>query len=513
MTTGPAPVPGTGTAASPTHGGEWIPDTVASRAAALAQAKAAQQAGVAVPTGVGKIMLGTDRQRILGKSLPPITVPAIHLSGTNGKGSTSALLESCLMAAGLKTGRYNSPHLVEPRDTCLFNGQVVSSEEYAENVAFVQAIADKEQLQSTTFEVSTWAFYRMCILRKVDVMIVECGIGGGRDATNILPKEIVLASGLSSVSLDHTAILGDTITEITSDKAQIAVEGGVLVSTPHQNPEATAKAKEVCAEKGALFVQAEQSTEVEAPGPIGLAPFTPPRPPLIRTPLKGSPKGAIETRLPLPGAHQLDNLSLALTILDYIRTDPRALNIQPKLRGLTDEAIQKGVASTQWRGRCSWLTFRGPKRPIPVLVDGAHNFDSSTTLQRYIDTLNLPAGAPRTFVLAMSASIGKSPDGVVRPLLQKGDRVAVPRFTAPVAGMPWITQTDTDKARDTVMPFIGEEGVFYEAKGMGAESVADALRWADEQQKETGFIVLCGSLYLVADAYRLLELQANESSA
>lgn len=510
MTTGPAPAPGT--AASPTHGGEWIPDTVASRAAALAQAKAAQ-AGVAVPTGVGKIMLGTDRQRILGKSLPPITIPAIHLSGTNGKGSTSALLESCLMAAGLKTARYNSPHLVEPRDTCLFDGQIVSSEEYAENVAFVKAIADKEKLESTTFEVSTWAFYRMCILRKVDVMIVECGIGGGRDATNILPKEIVLASGLSSVSLDHTAILGDTITEITSDKAQIAVEGGVLVSTPHQNPEAIAKAKEVCAEKGALFVQAEPSTEIEAPGPIGLSPFTPPRPPLIRTPLKGSAGGAIETRLPLPGAHQLDNLSLALTILDYIRTEPRALNIQPKLRGLTDEAIQKGVASTHWRGRCSWLTFRGPKRPIPVLVDGAHNFDSSTTLQRYIDTLNLPKGAPRTFVLAMSASIGKSPDGVVRPLLQKGDRVAVPRFTAPVAGMPWITQTDTDKAQETVMPFIGEEGVFYEAKGMGAESVADALRWADEQQKETGFIVLCGSLYLVADAYRLLELQANEPSA
>ncbi|WOO78947.1 DNA damage-responsive transcriptional repressor RPH1 [Vanrija pseudolonga] len=465
---------------------------------------------VAAPSGVGKIDLGLDRMSALMAGLPPLTTPAIHLTGTNGKGSVSAILESCLRSAGLRTARYNSPHLLEPRDTVRINGAPPSAEDYTAAVAHVQKVSDSRGLQATVFEIGTAAAFLLANTAQppADVMIIECGMGGARDATNVMPPGITLASALSSVGLDHTAMLGNTIAAIAREKSSIVVEGGVLVVAPHLHPDALATAKQVTQERRAHLIESAPTTTVAPAGALTLSPFKEPAAPTVRTPLAGSPAKAIDTHLALPGSHQLDNLSLALTILDVLRNDRRALAVQPKLSGLTDERLQAGVQSTRWSGRCSWLKCTDPAsgQEIPVLVDGAHNGDSAATLRSYVDSLGISPERPRTFVLSLSSSPGKTPESVLAPLLRRGDRVALVDFTTPVEGMPWVKPVERGEAQAAAAGLVGPTGTVHSMAGSGPAAVAEALRWSvsDWPQQGPGLIVVCGSLYLVADAYRLV---------
>ncbi|TXT11054.1 hypothetical protein VHUM_01805 [Vanrija humicola] len=464
---------------------------------------------VAAPSGVGKIDLGLDRMSALMAGLPPLTTPAIHLTGTNGKGSVSAILESCLRSAGLRTARYNSPHLLEPRDAVRINGAPPSAEEYTAAVAHVQKVSDSRGLQATMFEIGTAAAFLLANTAQppVDVMIIECGMGGARDATNVMPPSITLASALSSVGLDHTAMLGNTIAAITREKSSIVVEGGALVVAPHLHPDALATAKQVCHERRAHLIESAPTTTVAPAGALALSPFKEPAAATVRTPLAGSPSKAIDTHLSLPGGHQLDNLSLALTILDVLRHNPRALAIQPKLSGLTDDRLRIGVQSTRWSGRCSWLKCVDPAsgQEIPVLVDGAHNGDSAATLRAYIDSLGLSPDRARTYVLSLSSSPGKTPESVLSPLLRPGDRVALVDFTTPVEGMPWVKPVERGEAHAAAAGLVGPTGAVHSIAGSGPAAVAEALRWSvsDWPEHGPGLTVVCGSLYLVADAYRL----------
>ncbi|GMK54594.1 hypothetical protein CspeluHIS016_0111800 [Cutaneotrichosporon spelunceum] len=457
------------------------------------------------PGGVGKIDLGLDRMRDLMRGLPPMTVPAVHLAGTNGKGSVSALMESCFRAAGFRTARYNSPHLLEARDAVRIDGLPPSREQYAEALMQVERTARERNLEPTTFEVATAAFFYLASTAQppVDVMIVECGMGGARDATNVMPDQIILASGLTSVGLDHTDRLGSTIGEIAREKASILVEGAVLVTSPELHPEATSVAHAIAAERGAHFVPAAPSSVLAPQGPLSLTPFREPAPSQIRTPLAGTAAKYLDTSLGLGGAHQLDNLSLALTMLDVMRHDRRALYIQPRLSQITEAHMIAGVANTRWEGRCSWLAWRDGDVSVPILADGAHNADSAATLRAYIDSLNLPS-RPRTFILSLSANPGKTPKSVLAPLLRPGDRIALVDFTTPVEGMPWIRPADKGAVRAAAEAL--QAGEIVDIPGAGPPALANALRWAqsDWNVRGPGLTVVCGSLYLVADAYRLI---------
>lgn len=457
------------------------------------------------PGGVGKIDLGLERMRTLMQGMPPMTVPAVHLAGTNGKGSVSALMESCFRAAGFRTARYNSPHLLEARDAVRIDGMPPSREQYADALAQVERVSKERGLEATMFEFATAAFFLIAntVQPPVDVMIVECGMGGARDATNVMPDNIILASGLTSVGLDHTDRLGNTIGEITREKASIVVPGAVLVASPHLNPEALAAARQVTDERRAHLVQAAPSSVVAPSTAVSLVPFREPAPLQVRTPLAGTAAKHLDTHLTLGGPHQLDNLSLALTLLDVMRHDRRAAGIQPKLSTLTEAHLQSGVSNARWEGRCSWLQWRSPEGDIPILVDGAHNSDSAATLRRYIDTLGVPGA--RTFVISLSANPGKTPESVLGPLLRPGDRVALVDFTCPVEGMPWIRPADKGAVRAAAEPLVGD-GHVCDVPGAGPRAVGDALLWAasDWSARGPGLVVVCGSLYLVADAYRLI---------
>ncbi|WVW79774.1 hypothetical protein I302_101744 [Kwoniella bestiolae CBS 10118] len=460
--------------------------------------------------GVGKIDLGIQRMQNVMKHLRPLAVPAIHLAGTNGKGSVSAILESCLMAAGMNVGRYNSPHLIEPRDAIRINGRPPPQEAYLDAMRLVEGINHQRNLQATTFEISTAAAYHILnsMQPPLDVMIIECGMGGARDATNIIPDEIKILAGLTSVGLDHTSFLGNTISEIAVEKSQIVPYGGILIVGPQSQYEAIKAASQVTSSKRARLVQAPPSQEIPRQSPpIILKPFRKPFPRLIRTeyPFTESTNRGLETDLQLGGAHQLDNLSLAISILHVLRTDPRSMNIQPKLAGLSDQVIQYGVKRTEWEGRCSWLTYGH----LPLLVDGAHNADSSTSLRRYIDSLNFERTVKKRFLVSLSNSPGKSPESVLAPLLEGYEdgevEVILMEFSTPVEGMPWIKATPLEELYEVAKKLLNGKGeVRIGGKGLeGLKAVLDDLASRYEREEER-LTVVCGSLYGVADVYRLM---------
>jgi folylpolyglutamate synthase len=370
-------------------------------------------------------------------------------------------------------------------------------------------------IELTNFEMATAAALDLLNRSRVDIMIIECGMGGARDATNVLPPDLVLATGLTAVGLDHTAFLGDTVEEITMDKAQIAVQGGIMVVGVQPFRAVYDVAAQVSQNRRAKLIYTLSARVVTPASTVSFKPFKAPTLPIIAVQVEGE-SGRFQDlpiRLPLLGSHQVDNLALVVTMLDALRKDDRACAVLDKLRGLTDDTIQRGIEQTRWEGRCSWLSH---PHFGPVLLDGAHNADSAATLRRYIDSLRLSSKVPLTFVLGLSNSKGKSSDSVLAPLLHTGDGVAVVGFS-PVDGMPWVSPVAKEVVERAatglktvhVYQRTGQPSVYArqgKLDGFGhgraqMDELASALEWAD---KRGGLTVVCGSLYLVADAYRLL---------
>jgi folylpolyglutamate synthase/dihydrofolate synthase len=456
-----------------------------------------------------KIDLTLGHMRRLMDHLPPLRIPAIHLAGTNGKGSVSAMIDSILRVAGIRTARYNSPHLIEPRDAIRFAGVPPPREIYDAAVATVQRIAQEREIEVSPFELATATAYYLFATAQppVDVMIIECGMGGVNDATNVIPPAWNLASGLTSVGLDHTTFLGDSISAITDQKARITVPGGLLVTTPHLHPDAMTTAHGIAYQLRAAVIESGTSVVLDEPRrPVSLSPFVPPQPAHVRTRLPVIIDGRmvpgedyIATWLSLGGQHQLDNLSLALTLVHVISQDRRALSIQPALGRITSHVMQRGIELTRWEGRCSWIQYKlpGQDRSVPILVDGAHNADSAKTLAAYIRDLGLPEDAKVHYIISLSASPGKSPESVLRPLIRPGHEVTLMDFTTPVEGMPWVKPANKEEVRDVVSTLTSEEVNIVEQSGVeGLKSILGSVG-------ETELVVVCGSLYLVADVYRL----------
>lgn len=459
-----------------------------------------------------KIDLTMAHMRRLMKHLPPLRIPAIHLAGTNGKGSVSALLESVLRVAGLRTARYNSPHLIEARDAIRINGSPPSKDLYDAAVSDVQKTAKGKAIEVSPFELATATAYYIFATAQppIDVMIIECGMGGVNDATNVIPPPYNLASALTSVGLDHTNFLGNTIAAITDQKARIAVPGGLLVVSPHLPKDALRTAQNVGRSVGAGVIESLDSTVLsQGASTFQLSPFSPPSPSHVRTRLPVIMGGrlvpgedCIGTRLSLGGKHQLDNLSLALTILQVISKDKRALSIQPALARVSPSVMQRGVELAKWEGRCSWIEHKVEGRTIPLLVDGAHNADSAKTLRSYIDELGTGSAGKtlkKHYIISLSASPGKSPESVLKPLLRHGDKVTLMDFTTPVEGMPWVKPADKDGVKVAAEGLAGPGQVeVVQEKGV------EGLKLALSQVGEDELVVVCGSLYLVADVYRLV---------
>lgn len=295
------------------------------------------------------IKLGLDNIRAILQALdhPERAWPSIHIGGTNGKGSVAAMVERGLRAAGLKTGRYTSPHLDRVEERVAIDGEPVDRETFAAVTGDVLDVVDEMRaagtltVQPTFFEVSTAVAFEIFRRAGVQAAIIEVGLGGRVDATNVVTPKI---AAITSIALDHERHLGSTLSAIAFEKAGIAKKGVPLVigSLPR---EAAARIAKVAVEVGAPIVDAHATTTDRRYPPLTLS---------------------------LAGRHQLENAAVAVAILERWSVS---------VSHVPTEAIVTGLTDCVWPGRLEWLRL---PRGGEVLIDAAHNPAGAAALASYL---------------------------------------------------------------------------------------------------------------------------------
>lgn len=461
------------------------------------------------------ISLGLSRITKLLQAIksPHLTTPIVHIAGTNGKGSVSAYLASILHASNLRVGRFNSPHLVDEWDCVRLGEEVVDEKLFRAAKEEVQTTNSKEGLEATPFEILTATAYSLFARAKLDIAVVEVGMGGEGDATNVVPASKTLLSILTTVDLDHQGFLGNTVGEIAKVKSGIVREGSDLVVAPQAYSEVKEVAKEVARERRATVWNVQSGSYLHP------ASATPQSTSALRASLPLSPASSspsnnttfpttpILASLPLPGTYQLDNSATALFAAQLLRTLPRTTTMVPRLETISDNSLREGIERTRWDGRLQWIdlprslnsTVPHSQSPSPatsrrILLDGAHNPSSAKLLSSYLSSLP-PSSRPTTLIFGLSAP--RPPADVLRPLLKPStgiNKVICVEFSAPV-GMPWVRATSAADLSRAVEE-MALEGV---AVGTSRE-LEDALVKETEEGK---LAIVAGSLYLVADALRI----------
>jgi len=289
---------------------------------------------------------------------PERVFPAIHVAGTNGKGSVVAMLSSVLSRAGYCVGRFTSPDLINFRDRISVDGDWISKEEFARQVDRILPLLADTQDPPTLFEVLTAVAFSHFAERKVDIAVVEVGLGGRYDATNVVQPMLTI---LTTVGMDHTALLGNTIEKIAWEKAGIAKESVPFI-IGELSPGAERVARQECARVHARLVGASDivlqrsSFTWEYASYRVIAPFFP------------------ETvNIPLIASYQQENLQLVLTAIEELRNEGLAI---------PNDAISSGLAATVWPGR-----FEVMNREPLIVLDGAHNPPGAEALAKEIETL------------------------------------------------------------------------------------------------------------------------------
>jgi folylpolyglutamate synthase/dihydrofolate synthase len=463
-----------------------------------------------------KIDLSLDRINRLFGVLPPFTRPTIHVAGTNGKGSVTTLIESILLEAGFSTGKFNSPHLVHVRDCISLSGKTITQELYDSASSEVSRVDAQNHIGTSSFEQLTATAFRVFDTAKVDVAIVEVGMGGRLDATNAMPDDVVLVTGVVNIDLDHQAFLGNTLVEIAREKAGIAKNGRVCVVGRGLNDGVEEAIREAVAKIGGEIIVAGEVTrrswEDDVDGAVQSQPAHPttlPRSSPILISLRKRGKDVIKGTLPLQGDHQLSNVGVAITIVDVLRSHPSCTSKDLAFTRITDAHISNGIKRTKWPGRLDWIpleinensirktaSLASSPSALTLLVDGAHNPASAIALANYISSIALPL--PRTYILSLSHSPPKTPLSVLEPLLKPGDNIVLVQFS-PVEGMPWVKNVEVGEMQGVARQLVGENGEIEVAKNLG-----EAIRWA-AVESHGGISIVCGSLYLLADLYRLIE--------
>ncbi|MEW6094551.1 MAG: folylpolyglutamate synthase/dihydrofolate synthase family protein, partial [Chloroflexota bacterium] len=290
---------------------------------------------------------------------PQDAYPTLHVAGTKGKGSTSALMAWGLSANGYKTGLYISPHLQDFAERIQIDGKPIAHDELARLVEEMKpSVAQIPKL--TTFEITTALAFLYFARQKVDAAVIEVGLGGRLDATNVVAPRV---SVITSLSYDHMAVLGNTLTLIAGEKAGIIKPGVPVVSAP-QADEALAVLERISAERGSPLTLVGRDMEIKArEHSLDGQSLT------ILNPQSSihNPKSVI-LRIPLLGAHQVVNAATA-----YAALRASGLNV-------SDKAIRKGFAAVNWPCR-----FEVARREPPVIFDSAHNVDSFQKLAQTLE--------------------------------------------------------------------------------------------------------------------------------
>ncbi|MET7709591.1 folylpolyglutamate synthase/dihydrofolate synthase family protein [Micromonospora sp. NPDC005413] len=405
---------------------------------------------------------------------PQRAYPAIHLTGTNGKTSTARMIDSLLRAFGLHTGRYTSPHLETVRERISLDGEPVSEERFAAVYREIKPLAELVDAQSdeplTYFDMTTALAFATFADAPVDIAVVEVGLGGAEDATNVIQAGVCV---ITPIGLDHTEWLGDTLQDIALAKAGIIHPGATVIAAA-QEEEAARPLLERCAEVGATIARegAEFGVLSRAVAVGGQV-----------LSLQGLGGVYDDVFIPLHGAHQAQNAAVALAAVEsFLGAGTR--------RQLDIEVVREAFASTSSPGRLERV-----RNAPTVLLDGAHN----------------PHGMAAT-VTALQEEFAFSKLVAVIGVLADKDAAGLLELLEPVVDQVVVTRNSSPRAMPTAELAELAAEIFGEERVDSAEEMPDAIELAVALAEEnvpgelSGVgVLVTGSVVTVADARRLLK--------
>lgn len=406
------------------------------------------------------VHLGLERiQRLLAAlNHPEKQVPVVHVAGTNGKGSVCAYVAAVLAEAGYRVGRYTSPHLVSWCERICINGKAIAPTTLDQVLAQVEAAITPNFETPTQFEVFTAAAWLYFAQQSVDIAVIEVGLGGRLDATNVI--EAPLATVIVSLSREHWQRLGPTLTDIAREKAGILKPQRPAVIGPLPNA-AAAVVRQRAQTLDCPVVRPQAAQLDEA----GMATYQP----------AAAGQASITYPLKLKGAHQLVNSAIAIATLYILRDQGWKIS---------EQAIQAGMGKAQWPGRLQWLHWQAPDgHRYRWLLDGAHNPAAAEVLRNYV---NQETHGAVTWLMGMLST--KEHADVLRALLRPGDRLHLVPVPDHASMAPAALQT----IAIAVCPQL--------AVCTTHTTLAAGLQAASAEN--TDLHILCGSLYLIGHFFR-----------
>lgn len=420
---------------------------------------------------------------------PEMRFPGVLIAGTNGKGSTAATLASILRASGLRTGLYTSPHLVRINERIRIGDAEISDGDFALLHDVVDRTAERLVEEGelpwhpSFFEMLTAIAFEYFAQNKVEIAVLEVGMGGRLDATNVIEPRV---SVITDISLDHQKFLGNTVTEIAREKAGIIRSGGVVVTLP-QLPQANDVIGNTILDLGAQAVSAVPYVPPVSPGsaeyfaaqeeaePVA-AGQRKNRETLSRYPLQVMGK-QILVETPLIGRHQLRNIALAIATAEVLSHQGFAI---------TPETIERGIRETRWPGRFE---------VIPA-TDGAPEY--------VFDVAHNPAGA-WALRSTLSARYEERPLTFVFGAMRDKAISEIAEILFPLAKQ--VIATRADNPRSATPDEIREAAARTATDIEDAADVASALDRARSLAEPQGIVVITGSIYIVGEAMRALGIR------
>lgn len=367
---------------------------------------------------------------------------SVHVAGTNGKGSVTAMVDAALRAAGHRSARYTSPHLVDLSERFVIDGRPVTAEALGQAIADVRSAVEALrrdgvlQVQPTFFEVTTASAFELFRRAKVEIAVVEVGLGGRLDATNVVLPAV---SAITSIALDHEMYLGSSLREIASEKAGV-IKPGVPVVVGELDPDAMSAVEIIARQRGAEII-------------------------------RSSPREVDHLRIGLPGAHQVANAAVAVKVLETLNA--RGIDVDAA-------AIAAGVGDPKWPGR---LDLRRLPDGRELLLDAAHNAAGATALASYLRERSMD-GLPLVFAVMRDKNI----DGILRAL-------------APAIGHIVLTRTSNPRSADPRMLADRVKAVAPPLASTIAPSPAAALEVAWRRSRR---VAAAGSIFLLGDIMKEL---------
>lgn len=409
---------------------------------------------------LGEFTLDNIKELLKIFDKPQDKLKIIHITGTNGKGSVASFIASVLRENNYKVGKFTSPYITNIREEIEINNEEISEEDFAKLATEVREKVeelDEKKIFVSGFEILTSIAYIYFARNNLDFAVMEVGMGGRVDATNVMEKSIPV---FCHISLDHANILGDTIGKIAHEKGGIIKENSHVFSYP-QDEEARAELKKLSKEKNSSFEEFSQD-EVEI--------------------LSSNEEGNIfnfrnhkNVEISLIGDHQAINASLALMVLDFLKKDYR----------LDEEKIKEGLKKAKNIGRTECLS----KDPL-IIIDGSHNLDSIERIEESVKKFKY-----KKLILGFSLLKDKDHAHILRKIENIADKIV-------------LTEIDSDRHTD-LKDLEAEFKKFSKKEIYPIKNREEAVEKTLSLAGEGDMILWCGSLYLIKDIRKIILEKLN----